>query len=135
MIHPAYFETRFRVDTLPSEWPPRFAILSAWATTGQIWTTEANDAADRRLSARLASAGLWHWRLTGYSPTTAHAEPSWACGLDWDEACDWGQAFRQDAIYYVSGDDLSVSHCDDRRRLLPVGRFRQRLDWDLTPFL
>ena len=131
MMQPAYFESRFRIASLPTEWPARFAILSAWATTGQTWTFEANGSADRNLSVRLAAAGLGHGRLTGYSPATAHAEPSWACALAWDEACDWGQEFRQDSICSVGGDDLSVSHCDDRHRLLPVGRFRQRLDWDL----
>ncbi|WP_164104382.1 hypothetical protein [Candidatus Laterigemmans baculatus] len=65
MMHPAYFETRFRIDTMPDEWPAQFVILSAWATTGQSWTQEANEAADRRLARLLADSGLWHLRITG----------------------------------------------------------------------
>lgn len=128
MMHPAYFETRFRIDTMPDEWPAQFVILSGWATTGQSWTQEANEAADCQLSRLLTDSGLWHLRITGYSPVTGHHEPSWAFPMPLDEACDLGQRFQQDALYYVDADQLSVTHCDHRRSLVPVGSFRQRLD-------
>lgn len=63
-------------------------------------------------------------RLTGYSPTTVHAEPGWAVEMPWDEACDLGLRFKQDAIYSVRGDELTVTFCDHRRGLVPVGAFR-----------
>lgn len=128
LMHPAYFDTRFRVDTLPDDWPTRFVILSAWATTGQTWTRQANEMADHQLGQLLADGGRWHLRITGYSPFTGHAEPSWAFPMSLEEACDLGQRFRQDALYHVDGDQLSVTHCDHRRSLVPMGSFRQRLD-------
>ncbi len=127
-MHPAYFDTRFRVERSPADWPEQFVILSAWATTGQQWTQEQNEAADGRLAQWLAHRGLWHHRITGYSPITGHSEPSWAFPLSLDEACDLGLQFQQDALYVVDGDTLFVTHCDERRALLYVGSFRQRLD-------
>ncbi len=41
--------------------------------------------------------------------------------MPWDEACDIGLCFKQDAIYTVNGDALSVTLCDHRRGLVPVG--------------
>jgi len=127
-MHPAYFDTRFRVDNLPDRWPAQFVILSAWATTGQQWTRERNEAADGRLAQWLIGHGLWHHRITGYSPLTGHAEPSWAFPLPLDAACDLGLQFQQDALYLIAGDELSVTHCGAPRSLQYVGSFRQRLD-------
>lgn len=128
MMHPSYFETRFRVDALPDAWPESFAIVTAYATTGERWSDAANAAANRRLSDRIVRSRLWHWPITGYSPTTGHAEPGWGIELDRQSACDWGADFLQDAIYFIAGDDLSVSHCGASRGLVPVGPFRERLD-------
>ncbi len=127
-MHPAYFGTRFRVDNLPDRWPAQFVILSAWATTGQQWTQEQNEAADHGLARWLVDHGWWHHRVIGYSPRTGHAEPSWAFPLPLDEACELGLQFQQDALYYVDGDELYVTHCDQRRSLQSVGLFRQRID-------
>lgn len=128
---PDYFQTRFRLAALPEAWPESFAIITAWATTGQRWSEAENAAADARLRRWLDERRWWRWRITGYSPHSGHAEPGWACPLPLDQACDLGVAFRQDAIYYVSGDELAVTRCAaDRRQLVPVDRFRRRLDVD-----
>jgi hypothetical protein len=126
-MHPAYFETRFRTPVPVDDWPPSFVIVSAHATTGESWSDEENARADARLEAEVATAG-WHQRITGYSPATGHAEPGWAVVLPFDEACDLGLRFRQDAIYLVRSGELLVSHCDERRALVRVGGFDERLD-------
>lgn len=125
-MHRAYFETRFRVET-EHEWPHEFVIISACATTGTRWSSERTAKADAALRATLAARGLWHVRITGFSPATEHAEPSWAIAMPFLDACDLGREFLQDAIYHVEGDALSVSHCDERRGPMPVGRFRERV--------
>ena len=127
LIHPAYFDTHFRLEAPISEWPERFVIITAFATTGEAWTAEENDSADRELESELRRSGRWVSRLTGYSPSTGHAEPGWAVKMPWEAACDVGLRFKQDAIYCVSGDNLSVTLCDHRRGLVPVGGFRERL--------
>lgn len=122
-----YFETHFLAERAVADWPPAFVIITACATTGETWSDAENRAADERLTAALRARGVWMERLTGYSPHTAHAEPGWAAALSFDEGCDLGREFRQDAIYYVTGDALFVSYCDARRKPEPAGRFRERL--------
>lgn len=127
-MNPVYLETRFRYDGEAPPLPEEFVILSAYATTGETWSALQNAAADRSLEAELRARGGWLLRLIGYSPTTGHAEPSWATALPLDEACNIGRRYRQDAIYHVRGDLLSVTYCDARRALVAVGLFRDRLD-------
>ncbi len=66
--------------------------------------------------------------MTGYSPSSGHAESGWAVGLAFDVACEIGTLFKQDAIYFVIEDQLYVSFCDYRRDLTYVDRFSERLD-------
>ncbi len=47
----AYFHTRFRVP-VDASFPAEFAIISAYATTGQFWSADRNEEADQRLRAR-----------------------------------------------------------------------------------
>ncbi len=124
-----YLETCFLIEpgTADESWPPEFAIITGYETTGITWPKEQNLAADRELEAELRSCSVWLRRVEGYSPTSRHAEPGWAVAISFDEACELGLRFKQDAIYYVNGDDLSVSYCDNRRRHVPVGSFRERV--------
>jgi hypothetical protein len=127
-MHPSYFGVRFRIPAPVREWPPAFVILSGYATTGEVWPQERNEAADQALGQDLAGKGVWTCRITGFFPETAHAEPGWAAALDFDSGCDWGLRYLQDAIYVVTGDTLWVSHCDERRALVHVGAFRERFE-------
>ncbi|MEJ1959944.1 MAG: DUF3293 domain-containing protein [Nitrosomonadales bacterium] len=104
-----------------------FAIITAYATTGDSWPDAKNQAADEDIKASLLNQGRWVRRLTGYSPTSGHRESGWAVELGLNAACNIGLQYKQDAIYYVSGDTLSVSFCDSRRALVAIGSFRSRL--------
>lgn len=126
-MHPAYFKTNFAVADPSAEWPDEFAIITACATTGEQWPEEMNKLADVCLEKQLRSNGGLIRRITGYSPETGHAEPGWAVEMTWQDACDLGSKYLQDAIYFISGDELCVSFCDSRRALMPVGTFRERL--------
>lgn len=126
-FHPAYLETRFRQEKTILDWPEEFAIITAFATTGETWTVEQNESADLALEGELQASGQWHLRLTGYSPTTGHAEPGWAVEMPLSDACDLGLRYLQDAIYFVSGDELRVILCDEPREHLLIGSFRERL--------
>jgi hypothetical protein len=122
-IHPAYLETRLRQEQPLSKWPEEFAIITAFATTGETWTAEQNESADRALEGELQASGLWHFRLTGYSPTTGHAEPGWAVEMPLSDACALGLRYLQDTIYFVSGDELRVILCDEPRDQLFLAVF------------
>ena len=125
-MNPNYFETLF-ATTPPPTWPREFAIITAWQPTGESWTEERSREANARLLESLEEKHAWFHPVTGYSPTTEHAEPGWAVALTFDEACDLGASFDQDAIYYIREDALFVSHCDTRRALIAVGSFRERV--------
>lgn len=127
-MNPAYLETRFRASEPVPEWPREFVIISAYATTGESWAPVENEAADCHLASELAARGGWLVRLIGYSPNGGHAEPSWAMALPLDIACDIGRQYRQDAIYHVHGDKLSVRRCGEVGEVAFVGSFRERLE-------
>jgi len=121
-----YFYTKFHTEEEIEEWPEAFAIITAYATTGEKWSDQMNKTADEALKTTLICKSPWIKRITGYSPETGHAEPGWASGITWDQACDLGLEFKQDAIYYVSKKTLSVSYCDERRKAIQVDKFLNR---------
>lgn len=130
-MHPEYFKVRFRADDADdAEWPEEFAIITAYATTGEVWTDEENSSADRELREYLSSLSSFVHRLTGYSLTTGHAEPGWAVSISFEDACDIGIEFKQDAIYFVKSGKLFVSYCDSRRQKRNVGDFLSHLDME-----
>jgi hypothetical protein len=127
-MSPAYFDTRFKLGLPLFELPESFAIITAYATTGETWTEEENQAANETLRSELAGGGHLIGTITGYSPLTHHAEPGYAAALEFEAACKIGVRFKQDAIYFVSSGTLFVSHCDHRRSLKPITQFSKRVD-------
>lgn len=135
-MSPVYFDTHFKLGLPLQALPDSFAIITALATTGEVWSDQQNKAANESLRAELESAGVLLGPITGYSRVTNHAEPGFAASVGFEEACKLGAKYKQDAIYYVSGGTLFVSHCDHRRSLNPVTRFAERteastLDYEL----
>lgn len=126
-MNPVYLETHFECLDELDDWPVEFAIITAYATTGESWPDAKNQVVNEQLEADLRKQGRWVRKLTGYSPISGHREPGWAVELGMKAACDIGLQYNQDAIYYVSGDTLNVSFCDSRRALLEIGSFRQRV--------
>ncbi len=125
---PAYFETLFEVQQDWDNVPPEFAIITAYATTGETWSDQENRAADDQLKQELLQACNWLRRITGRSPDGTHREPGWAADLPFNQACDLGLQFRQDAIYLVQQDQLFVAKCHPQlRQRVEVGPFSPRL--------
>ena len=127
-MHPAYLKTRFKTPDPVSLWPRQFAIVTAYATTGKEWPSERNTEADQRLESELMQLGCWHRRVTGFAPSTGHAEPGWAAELGLDEARELGHRFLQHAVFHVRGDELSVAKCAPAEEPTFVGSFRQRVE-------
>jgi hypothetical protein len=125
-MHEVYFDTVFTTLENAPSWPAEFAILSAYATTGEIWPEERNLAADARLERELRARCQTVQRITGASPDGAHAEPSWAVEISLDEALAIAARFEQDAIYYVREDVLFVIAVRVDSSMV-VGSFRSRL--------
>ena len=129
-LYPEYFKTHFRCGGNNLASIREFAIITAYATTGEQWTEDRNKDANKKLHQELENQGCLLGSINGVSPETDHEEPSWAAEMDYDCACDIGLRYKQDAIYYVRDDMLFVSLCDDRRELVKVGQFSARLSID-----
>jgi hypothetical protein len=125
-LHPAYFAVRFRVAAVTA-WPEQFAIVTAYATTGEQWTEEQNTQANAALLQRIEALGVWHVPITGYDPATGHAEPGWAIAGPLALGLQLGRAHRQDAIFAVQDGCLSVHACGSGAHA-DLGRFLDRVD-------
>jgi len=123
-FHPAYFLTVFSADGEVS-WPKSFAIITAYATTGETWSEERNQRADLVLTAQIENMGCWRSRVTGSSPDGLHAEPGWALEISLEDARKLGREFRQDAVYFVDGGQLKVASCRNGQ-MAPVSNFAPR---------
>ena len=123
-----YFHTRFRSSAPVLQWPTDFAIITAWPTTGEVWSEKETQIQAKLLQEVLEQREAWRVELTGYSSKDGHAEPRWAVELNFDEACTLGLCFHQHALYWVVEDQLSVSLCDSERQPFLVGSFRDKLD-------
>jgi hypothetical protein len=126
-FHPAYFQIAFRTDGPVPQWPERFVIITAYATTGESWSEERNVEADRQLHAHLVARGHEPIRITGFDPESGHAEPGWAVELPLHEALEVGRLFLQDSIFRVDGDVLTVGRCVCDAEWATVGGFRERV--------
>ena len=124
-----YHETRFRLPRPVLSWPSTFGLITGYATTGEVWPEERNQQANAALERVLVSTGCWMAPITGYSPSTGHAEPGWAVEMTFEQCCKLGEEFLQDAIYFVENGELFVSPCaEGKRDLAPVGNFMERVD-------
>lgn len=126
-MHAAYFETVFRASPTPAQWPDQFAVITAFSTTGEVWSDAENLAADSRLEREIIRRNIWMHRLTGSSPDGAHSEPGWAVALPLVEAQALGTTFKQDAVYWIDRDELFVLSCKAGSTPMLIGSFASRL--------
>lgn len=129
-MNPIYFKTQFRSNLEQSNLPVNFSIITAYAPTGEAWIEEQNTKANKLLKNKLSNLGIFIGEIDGYNPDTGHSEKGFVAEIGWQEACDIGVEFKQDAIYFVSGEELFVTYCDDRRELMGVSSFFDRLSHD-----
>ena len=121
-MNPIYLETRFKRDLendpdfdMFEILPDQFAIITGYATTGEEWSDIENSQADEQLKTYLQSHFSCVKRITGYSPSSGHSEPGWLVNCSFDEGCDIGLSFKQDAIYWGEDGNLFVSYCGPQR--------------------
>ena len=127
-MNPEYYKTRFRTKEPKIQFPEEFIIITAYPTTGETWDQSRINESDQKLEKELKLRKSWMLRIEGYSPETGHAEPGWVTIMPLDEGRKLGLQFKQDAIFHVWKDVLSVIHCDPKGELVEIGSFRQRLD-------
>jgi hypothetical protein len=114
-----YKSTVFEYQDFPADWPKSFAILTAYATTGETWTPEQNIEADRQLEAELRKCGHRIHRISGYSKDLKTHEEGWAVVMDLKKAWDLAVKYKQVALFYYENDELLLvyalgySRCDE----------------------
>jgi hypothetical protein len=125
-MNAAYQNTRFRIRDAKQILEDRFAIVTAYNPHGRIAALKFNEEADARLSSRLRDMKCRCWRITGRSADFSHAEPGFAAELPLSTALVLGREFKQEAIFWVEKDSLSVITCGDDDRIA-LGSFRKRI--------
>lgn len=110
MILSEYHDTVFKAAEPKGGWPPFFHVITAW-NPGVFLSFEENNAADRNLHDRLNTKGVI-FRVIGCSPDMKHQEPGWGVyGLTQADALEIGREYRQNAIFEISEDLISVIGC------------------------
>ncbi|MSR72816.1 MAG: DUF3293 domain-containing protein [Opitutales bacterium] len=114
-----YKSTVFEYQNFPNDWPKSFAILTAYATTGETWTPAQNIQADRQLEAELKKGGHRIHRISGYSKDLDTHEEGWAVVMDLRPAWDLAVKYKQLALFYYENEQLllvyalNYSRCDE----------------------
>jgi N-acetylneuraminic acid mutarotase len=101
-----YKSTVFQYQDFPADWPKSFAILTAYATTGETWTDEQNKDADQKLESELRKGGHRIHRISGYSKDLKTHEEGWAVVMDLKTAWNLAVKYKQVALFYYQNDDL-----------------------------
>jgi len=122
-----FASTVFLGEPLPADWPKSFVIINAWATTGETWSAERNQAADETLRQALERVGLRHHRVTGASPDLTHQEPSWAVDMSRESADELAEHFLQVAFFAVEQGTLFVVPTGLPEAAIPLGAWSDRL--------
>ena len=112
----AYKSTVFEYEDFPKDWPKDFAILTAYATTGETWTDAQNKEADCRLEAELRKAGHRIHRISGYSSDLKTYEEGWAVVMDLKTAWELAVKYKQVALFYYQNDELLLVYSKDLSR-------------------
>jgi hypothetical protein len=111
-MNPAYQNVRFRADLPKAGVPSRFAIITAWNPDGQDVSAQENTIATERLRSDLLKDGHFFFPVTGGSPDFSHAEPGFGVLLkSLEDAIQWGQRFRQEAVFWVEEGKVRVVSC------------------------
>ncbi len=108
-----FMQAVFRFEPLPADWPTEFAIVTAYDPDGLPTTPERNLVADRALAEELGAAGYRMHRITGGSADGVHLEPGWGVPIGLPGAVEFGRRYRQVAVFYVRGAEVSLVACAD----------------------
>lgn len=126
-MHESYFKTHFFAEPSIVAWPKQFVIVTAYATTGQVWELAENEKSNEKLLQEICRLRVWSHRVTGFDPATRHAEPGYAIEMSLEKGKELGRQFLQDAIYIVDADTLFCCQCNSDATPIEIGFFRERL--------
>ena len=130
-----YASTTIRVEAFPENWvdlsgsaaveelpyPSSVHVISAHNPFGRVRPTDANQADNLHLAARLIAGGAGIQHARGIDPSSSYEEAGFvAWGLDLETARSIGREFGQEAIFEVDADTVRVIACvGDRVAVTP----------------
>ena len=121
----AYLDTVFDVDH-QAQLPQEFVIITAYNPRGRAAPPSRNQHQDQTLRAVLINRGATPLRVTGRNVDGSHQEPGWAVALSVQVGLEIGRMFKQEAIYSVSHDELTLHACT-HEQTDPVGSWNARV--------
>ena len=125
--HRALFaETLFIYADFPMDYPTDFAIITAYPTTGESWSSEKLAAQVQAFEAELRALGYRMHAVTGTSGDLSHQEPGWAVVLPPASALALAIAYHQWAYFSVSAQQLTLIPALAEWDALPLGDWPSR---------
>lgn len=121
-----FLNTYFRIPEKPLHLPKEFVIITAFNPRGVVHKSVENNEFDAALAAYLQEHALPHWRVIGGSHDFVHAEPGYGVETDLNQGIELGVLFRQEAVFYVRGDNLFLVDCSTHQQTF-LGGFRPRI--------
>jgi len=132
----AYISTVFEYKDFPKDWPKDFAILTAYATTGETWTDAQNKEADQKLEDELRKAGYRLHRISGYSKELDTHEEGWAVAMPLQVAWELAIKYKQVALFYYRNDELLLVYALNFSKYdEAIVKVPRPLDVKSTPYL
>ncbi|AIT08706.1 hypothetical protein LO80_01100 [Candidatus Francisella endociliophora] len=124
-----YFNTLFEVPVKPNKYPTQFAIITAYNPMNKSLSESENISRNKILEKELKQKYDWIYQINGFDKDTKHKENGFMFNAEsLDEACNLGEKYSQDAIYFVIDSILYVSKCSkDLREFIKVGGFLARI--------
>lgn len=105
-----------------------FAIITAYNPNGKILTLNENKKRHKKLISRVIELELDSVPLIGSSPDYIHQEDGLAISMERRSALELAAEYEQNAIYYVSKDQLMLLPCKlAGPEVTQLGSFTSRL--------
>ena len=129
-MNPAYLDTVFDLET-HDQVPQVFVVITAYNPKGRAAPPSRNLHQDQTLRTVLERRGALPFRVTGRSVDGKHQEPGWGATLDLKTGFEIGKMFKQEAIYHIKDDELTLHSCDGQQ-LEHLGSWSERVNLEMT---
>jgi len=114
MMKPQYQAAWFRCPLGPDELPVAFGVVTACNPKGQTLGHAGNETRTAELERHLQGRDVVFFPVCGGSHDGTHLEPGFGIvGLSVQELRELGNAFGQDALFYVTEGDVVLVSCTD----------------------
>lgn len=124
-MNPAYRHARFRAELPHHGLPESFAIVTACNPDGITIPAAENEKRTAAFQKQLTKLGLEHFPVTGFAEKPPHEEPGFGIDCDLQQAYALGNAFVQEAIFWVNRGRVSLVSCGQVLETEEVGTWEE----------